>query len=75
MPKLEVFAGRAAQILSTDAHRELTDEEHLEAARWGMQTCLELIRQANQGMNQALALESGIRFAYWQERAIAFASR
>lgn len=60
---------------STDIDRELTDQEHLENAYWGMKATLEVLRQANRKPNQALALECGRRFAYWQERAIAFASR
>jgi hypothetical protein len=61
--------------LSTDVDRRCTDEEYLDAAYWGMKACLTLLQQANVRPNQALALECGIRFAYWQERAIAFASR
>jgi non-ribosomal peptide synthetase component E (peptide arylation enzyme) len=61
--------------LSTDVDRRCTDEEYLEAAYWGMQANLAVLKQANERMNQQLALECGRRFAYWQERAIAFASR
>jgi hypothetical protein len=61
--------------LSTDVNRPGTDQEYLEAAYWGMKANLTVLKQANERMNQALALECGIRFAYWQERAIAFASR
>jgi hypothetical protein len=61
--------------LSTDVDRRSTDEEYLEAAYWGMQVSLFVLKQANERMNQQLALECGRRFAYWQSRAIAFASR
>jgi hypothetical protein len=61
--------------LSTDVDRRATDEEYLEAAYWGMKATLVVLKQANERMNQQLALECGRRFAYWQERAIAFASR
>lgn len=61
--------------LSTDVDRRCSDEEYLEAAYWGMQASLFVLQQANRKPNQALAMECGIRFAYWQQRAIAFASR
>ncbi len=61
--------------LSTDVDRRCSDEEYLEAAYWGMRACLIVLQQANQRPHPDLALECGIRFAYWQQRAIAFASR
>lgn len=61
--------------LASDADRRFADEEYFRRAYWGMRIYLVLIKQANEQMNQALALECGLRYAYWQERAIAFASR
>ena len=61
--------------LSTDVERRCSDEEYLEAAYWGMKTCLVVMWQANQKPHPALVLECEGRFAYWQQRAIAFASR
>lgn len=66
---------RDKTTLSSDANGRCADEEYLEAAYWGMQACLFVLQQANEKPNQALALECGQRFAYWQERAVAFASR
>jgi len=62
-------------VLSTDVDRHCSDEEYLEAAYWGMKACLVVLAQANQKPHPALALECGIRYAYWQQRAIVFASR
>ena len=61
--------------LSTDVDRRCSDEDYLEAAFWGMNVCLVVLQQANQKPHPALALECGVRFAYWQQRAIAIASR
>ena len=61
--------------LSTDVERRCSNEEYLEAAYWGIKACLIVLAQANQKPHPALAIECGARLAYWQQRAIAFASR
>lgn len=61
--------------LSTDVDRPCSDEECLEAAYWGMKACLIVLQQADQRPHPALAIECAARLAYWQQRAIAFASR